>query len=234
MTIKNYCLFVYSYIKFKKQTKDNRFKISWLDKKIILNENTPHTDFDRHYIYHPAWAARILAKTKPKEHIDISSTLSFCSIISAFIPTKFYDYRPAGLNLDNLVEDKADLVRLPFADNSISSLSCMHTVEHIGLGRYGDNIDPNADLKTLSELERVLAFGGNMLLVVPIGKPRIQFNAHRIYSYEQIIASLPKLKLQEFCLIPDDKQDGGIIKNPEQEIIKTQKYGCGCFWLTKI
>jgi hypothetical protein len=63
----------------------------------------------------------------------------------------------------------------------------MHVVEHVGLGSYGDSLDPNGDLKAMSELKRVLSINGNLLFVVPVGKPRVMFNAHRIYSYEQII-----------------------------------------------
>jgi hypothetical protein len=59
----------------------------------------------------------------------------------------------------------------------------MHVIEHIGLGRYGEALDPDGDLKAIRELVRVLAAGGNLLVVVPVGRPRIQFNAHRIYDY---------------------------------------------------
>src|SRR3989344_7846185 len=91
--------FVKEFLQFKKMsTGVNRgFEMSWDDKRAVLGEKTQTTSFDRHYIYHPAWAARILARTKPKFHVDISSSLSFCAIVSAFIPVKFYDYRPANL-----------------------------------------------------------------------------------------------------------------------------------------
>ncbi|MGA2030503.1 MAG: DUF268 domain-containing protein, partial [Verrucomicrobiota bacterium] len=77
-------------------------------------------------------------------------------MVSAFVPVKFYDYRPADLHLDNLACEHADLQALPFADCGIQSISCMHVVEHVGLGRYGDPLDPNGDLKAMNELERVL------------------------------------------------------------------------------
>ena len=56
-------------------------------------------------------------------------------MVSAFIPVEFYDYRPAELSLSGLEFKHADLTHLPFADNSVESLSCMHVIEHIGLGR---------------------------------------------------------------------------------------------------
>ena len=174
------------YFEFIKKN-DGRFTVDKKDFLRCLDDNTEYTGFDAHYIYHPAWAARVVKKISPKFHIDISSTLHFCSILSAFIDVKFYDYRPAILNLDNLKSERIDLTNIFFEDNSQYCVSCMHTIEHIGLGRYGDPIDPNADIKAINELKRIIKPDGHLLIVVPIGKPKIMFNAHRIYSYEMII-----------------------------------------------
>ncbi|MDD2734699.1 MAG: DUF268 domain-containing protein [Desulfuromonadaceae bacterium] len=209
------------------------FRLNWSDRYPCLKDKTKSTGFDRHYVFHPAWAARILAETRPEYHIDISSSLYFCTLVSAFLPVQFYDYRPANLALSGLNSASADLLALPFPDNSVASLSCMHVVEHVGLGRYGDQIDPDGDLKAISQLKRVLAQGGNLLFVVPIGQPRIMFNAHRIYAYRQIIGYFSDLKLVEFSLIPDKSEDGGLIRNASQEQSDAQSYGCGCFWFRK-
>ncbi len=229
-----YFKFIINFLLFKKlSASDRRFLNRWKDRRPYLTDNLQYTSFDSHYTYHPAWAARILEQTKPKKHTDISSILSFCVVVSAFIPTDFYDYRPAKLKLSNLNSNKADLLCLPFADNSIESLSCMHTVEHIGLGRYGEPLDPNGDIKAINELIRVLANGGNLLFVVPVGKPRIKFNAHRIYSYKQIMEYFKSLKLNEFSLIPDNAFEKGIIYNAKEKEADGQSYGCGCFWFRK-
>lgn len=235
--IKKYTWYLKQYLTFQRLSKNkNRFIFSYSNKYPCLEDNTENTGFDRHYIYHPAWAARILNQTKPAEHIDISSTLYFCSIVSAFIPVKFYDYRPANLLLTKLSSDKADLTQLHFQSESIQSLSCMHTVEHIGLGRYGDHLDYDGDLKAMKELSRVLAKNGNLLFVVPLGnRAIIQFNAHRIYTKELVIEIFSSfgLKLVEFTLIPEDEKDGGLIVNPQKELLDRQEYACGCFWFTK-
>jgi SAM-dependent methyltransferase len=212
------------------QSNDARFPLSWKEAYPCLADRTETTPFDQHYIYHPAWAARVLAETRPDLHIDISSILSFSSIVSAFVPVRFYDYRPAELNLPGLQSERADLLKLPFADHSVASLSCMHTIEHIGLGRYGDPLDPQGDLKAIAELKRVLRPGGNLLFVTPVGKPKIAFNAHRIYSYEQILASFAPLQLQEFSLVPDA---GGLLQHADPTLVSKQDYGCGCFWFKK-
>lgn len=199
----------------------------------IMTDKTSTTDFEPHYLYHPAWAARILAKTKPDKHIDISSTLNFSAIMSAFLPVEFYDYRPADIKLSNLTCKNGDLLNLSFADNSISSLSCMHTIEHIGLGRYGDEIDYDGDLKAAKELTRVLAPGGNLIMVTPVGAPRIEYNAHRIYAYRQVLEMFHPLQLVEFALVPDDYKRFGLI-NADEATADKQQWGCGCFWFKKV
>ena len=107
----------------------------------------------------------------------------------------------------------------------------MHTIEHIGLGRYGDEIDPEGDIKSINELKRVLKPGGDLLFVTPVGTPKIEFNAHRIYSYEQIIEYFSPLQVKEFSLIPDN---GGLITNADPSLVQQQTYGCGCFWFKKL
>lgn len=224
-----------SLAKYKQLDKKNRFSLYEKDFFKCLNDKTATTGFDTHYEYHPAWAARCLAKINPTKHIDISSKITFNVIVSAFIPIDFYDYRPAKIyNLNGLNCDSADLNNLPFADNSIESISCMHTIEHIGLGRYGDTVDPDGDIKAIRELQRVVKPGGSILFVIPIGKPKIQFNAHRIYSYDMIMEFFQGFELANFSLIPDNASDTGIINNATREQSNEQKYGCGCFWFKKL
>ncbi len=202
--------------------------LDWSDRWPRLNDRTEHLPFDAHYIYHTAWAARVLADTRPSKHIDISSLAYFATIASAFVPIDFYDYRPAGIRLDNLTCGAADLCRLPFDDRAVESISCMHTIEHIGLGRYGDPLDALGDRKALSELQRVVARGGSLLVVVPVGKPRVQYNAHRIYDPHMIENYLPELELRSWALLKDDSSTGLELK-PTRELALQQRYGCGCF-----
>ncbi|MES3005354.1 MAG: DUF268 domain-containing protein [Patescibacteria group bacterium] len=238
--IRRYALFpfvlknLYSY----KSTKgSNRFSTKLADIYPCIRDKTITTGFDRHYVYHTSWAARVVKEINPSLHIDISSSLYFSGILSAFIPVHFYDYRPAKLTLSDLESKEGDLHHLPFADQSVQSISCMHTIEHIGLGRYGDPIDGEGDLKALMELKRVVTSGGNLLIVVPVGKPKIEFNAHRIYSYEQILESIVTedgmFELKEFAFIPETESEGPIIRNADPSLVTKANYACGCFWFQK-
>src|SRR6266536_3280627 len=85
-------IYLYAYLRFKNDFKTfEQLSANSSDRYPILDERTASTGFDRHYIYHPAWAARVLARAQPSVHVDIASTLHFCSIVSAFIPVRFYD-----------------------------------------------------------------------------------------------------------------------------------------------
>jgi len=109
----------------------------------------------------------------------------------------------------------------------------LHVIEHVGLGRYGDKIDYDGDTKAIGELKRVLAPGGFLLFVVPIGEfPMIRYNAHRIYALSQIFNFFADYRMRNFAFIfehPDPKT----IINPEPSLLKGQQYACGCFCLQK-
>jgi SAM-dependent methyltransferase len=230
-TQENMNAFIQIFNKKQELLSDNRFSCSLNDILPCLNDNTSNSTFDSHYIYHTAWASRILNKTMPIEHIDIGSSLFFVSIVSAFIPIKFYDYRPARINLSHLNCEFANITSLPFSDGSIDSISCMHVVEHIGLERYGDPFDPQGDLKAIRELQRVTSPSGTLLFVVPIAEEmKIQYNAHRIYTFKYICDCFHSFHLENFAFITDDGQFFPYAN--ENNTIK-QKYGCGCFWFKK-
>jgi SAM-dependent methyltransferase len=210
-----------------------RFPVEWDDCLPCLDDRTPGTGFDRHYVYHTAWAMRVLARQRPVEHVDIASSLYFAALASAVVPVRYYEYRPVDLHLPGLTCDRADLLDLPFADASVVSLSCMHVIEHVGLGRYGDALDPDGDLKAIVELRRVLAPGGDLLFVAPVGRPRVQFNAHRIYGFDQVVEAFEDLRLVEFALVPDRTNGPALIPRATKQQADAQRYGCGCFWFRR-
>lgn len=229
--IVQYIAFVVGFVSRRKALADQRFQCAWKDRKPCLDDRTVGTGFDAHYVYHTAWAARVLRRLSPGTHVDVGSCLRFVTMVSAFVPLEFYDYRAAKLELPGLKSGQADLTCLPFADETIASLSCMHVVEHVGLERYGDPFDPRGDVKAMRELARVLAPGGYLLFVVPVGGvARIQYNAHRIYRAEHVVAGFPSLELLEFALVADD---GSFVAAADLALAEAQQYGCGCFLFRK-
>lgn len=59
---------------------------------------------------------------------------------------------------------------------SISSL------DHDGLGRYGDPLSPDGDLLSMDALHEQLSPGGLLFLSVPVGPDLVVWNLHRRYG----------------------------------------------------
>lgn len=190
------------------------------------------TPYDPHYFYQGGWLARrIVGLSRETLHVDIGSSVQTLSVLSALVPTVFVDYRPLNAHLANLICIGGDITSLPFADGSLQSLSCMHVIEHVGLGRYGDPIDPAGAARAALELERVLAPYGRLYLTAPVGRERVCFNAHRVFSPYAFQKLMPGLKLKEFSWIDDD---GAFHECGEQADAIDLDYGCGFYLFEKI
>ena len=195
-----------------------------------IHEKTQTTSFDSHYFYQGVWAFTRIYASKPAHHVDVGSAIDFVGFLTAITKVTFIDIRPLLATLDNFDSKKGSILSLPFEDNSLLSLSCLHVAEHIGLGRYGDPLDPLGTEKACKELSRVLARKGNLYFSMPVGKPRLCFNAHRIHSPGQIIDYFGDLELAEVSGI-DDK--GRLIMNIDVSILESANYACGLFWFKK-
>ena len=205
-------------------------RVGFADMQPCLGDWTTHTPFDAHYFYQGAWLARQLAQSKPARHVDIGSSVLTMSVISAMVETVFVDYRPLKTSLSGLSSLPGDILHLPFDDNSVASLSCLHVIEHIGLGRYGDPIDPEGSLKAAAELQRILSPGGKLYLSLPIGRERVCFNAHRVHAPDSVLKMFPQLTLVDFSCVDDA---GQYHQSQPLEAASQLDYGCGLFYFEK-
>lgn len=154
-----------------------------------LQDKLSFTPVEPIYFFQDSWAARKIFEIKPNLHVDLASSVKFASLISQFTLTIFVDVRPVYLRLPGFIPLKADITKLPFKSNSIKSLSSLCVIEHIGLGRYGDKIDPYGTEKAVDEIKRVMAEDGILLISVPIDNENIlYFNAHRSFSRDYFIS----------------------------------------------
>ena len=197
----------------------------------ILNEKVSYTPFDVAYFHQQLWAFEHIFKIHPIEHVDIASTYTFSGYVSKITKSVFLDYRPIDTSLKNLEIIKGDILNLPFKDSSKVSLSCLHVIEHIGLGRYGDKINPDGYIKAIYELQRVVSLKGRLYISIPVGVPRLCFNAHRIFDPEYFLSLFDKCKLIEFSLVNDT---GGFLEGVDISLAKKQDYGCGMFVFEKL
>jgi hypothetical protein len=195
-----------------------------------LFDRITKTPFDSHYFYQNIWAFQKIKSSAVLRHVDVGSQVSFIGMLTAITRVTFIDIRPLVIPLNNFESVWGSVLSLPFTDSSISSLSCLHVAEHIGLGRYGDPLDPEGTKKATYELARVLAPQGNLYFSVPIGKPRVCFNAHRIHSPNQILDFFRDLELLQFSCI-DDR--GSFHQNSNAGHFGNSSYACGLFHFRK-
>ena len=204
--------------------------IRFMDAHPCLADWRPSTPFDPHYLFQGAWLARHLQKMESARHFDVGSSVMMVSVLSAVAKTVFVDFRPLNVRLTGLFSIAGNITCLPFKSNSIKSLSSLHVIEHIGLGRYGDHLDPEGSIKAAKELERVLAPGGMLYLSLPVGRQRVCFNAHRIISPTQVLGMFAELDLHAFSFVDDE---GNYHEKAKPEYAANCSYGCGMYVFRK-
>lgn len=227
-TIKIFSFYMRDLIKYKCMKGSEKIRI--INTYPALNDNTSTTKFDAHYFYQSAWASRKIHDSKTKNHVDVGSQINLIADISAFTNVTFIDIRELKIDINNITSKKGTILDLPYKDNTVKSLSCLHTIEHIGLGRYGDELDPLGSLKACKELTRVLAKNGNLYVSMPIGKSRLCFNAHRVHTPEQILNYFEDLELVSLSVVTDKKE---YFEEGDIELMKYYDYGCGLFHFKK-
>ena len=208
------------------------FDISVRDAYPVLTEFTDEAgDVRGHYFHQDLWAARLIYERRPEKHVDIGSRIvGFVAHLLLFMPVTVVDVRPLtsevpGLNF--LQSDGANLSAIE--TESVLSLSCLHAIEHFGLGRYGDEINPEGPFLAMKEFARVLRPGGRLYLSTPIGRERVQFNAHRVFSPNTILSECP-LDLVSFAAVDDD---GRLQLDGHPSDYTDARYSCGLFEFAK-
>ena len=154
-----------------------------------LEDNTGTTAIEPTYFYQDAWAFEKIVEAAPARHIDIGSHHKFVALLSKVVPVTMVDIRPLSLPMASIRFQAGSVLALPYPDGSAESVSSLCVIEHIGLGRYGDPLDPRGTEKALAELKRITAPGGDLYVSVPIDDiNRTYFNAHRSFSEDYLLA----------------------------------------------
>jgi len=191
-----------------------------------------------HYFHQDLLVARRIFANAPKKHVDVGSRVDgFVAHVAAFRDIEVLDVRPLTSNIPNVCFRQVDLMA-PLSPELVGycdSLSCLHALEHFGLGRYGDTVDFEGHLKGLSNLKRLVAGGGKFYLSVPIGPQRIEFNAHRVFSVETLLSLVPEFRVDAFSYVNDlgDLHESAALVQDAVADNFGCRYGCGILELTK-
>ncbi len=226
--------FIRNLVAYRAQSNGDPFPIELRGLRPVLE------DFDSeagrasgHYFYQDLWAARKIWQVQPSRHVDVGSRIDgFVAHILTFMPVEVIDIRPLRSKVPGLTFVQADATELTcFADSSLESLSSLHAVEHFGLGRYGDPIDPSAWYRAMRAMVRVLNTNGKLYFAVPIGRQRLQFNSHRVFSPQTILKSFRELKCLSFAVISDD---GEFHDSAQPDDFEDSRNACGLFEFIKL
>jgi hypothetical protein len=191
-----------------------------------------------HYFHQDLLVASFIHKSNPARHIDIGSSIDgLVAHVASFRKIEVMDVRQLkSTGHENIVFFQADLMDQNNARQNITdSISCLHAIEHFGLGRYGDPIDPDGHKKGFNNLLRMLETNGTLYISFPIGKTNaVHFNAHRVFHPQDILTwSNPenKLELIRFDYVDDkgDLHQDVDLKSEDLDVV----YGCGIYTFRK-
>jgi SAM-dependent methyltransferase len=162
-----------------------------------------------HYFYQDLLVAQKIFERRPRKHVDVGSRIDgFVAHVASFREIEVLDIRKLTSVVPNIIFHPCDLLDLPLRFHDYSdSLSCLHVLEHLGLGRYGDPIDIDGHIKGLSNLAKMLKPGGTLYLSAPFGVERIDYNAHRVFDLGTIVGLIERsLEIVAFSMVDDAEE----------------------------
>jgi hypothetical protein len=146
------------------------------------------------YFWQDLVVARWIYDASPVKHVDVGSRVDgFVAHVASFREIEVFDVRTIDTIVPGIIFRQADLMDaqqlavFTAGDGYCDSLSCLHALEHFGLGRYGDPVDVNGYKKGFMNLIKLLKPEGTFYLAVPIGKMRVEFNANWVFDPRVLI-----------------------------------------------
>lgn len=236
---KNLSWYFANYKSFKKNNLDKSFQ-NYEFKFCLFDKNSSSGSIGDQYLYQDIFVANKIFKYNPNKHVDVGSRIDgFISAVGSFREVEVFDIRP----LDKFIHKNINFTELDFTlvpsnyYNYTDSISCLHTIEHVGLGRYGDSVDPTSYISFFNNLSLILKAGGKMYISTPIGKQKIVFNAHRVFGIETLLNLFSQnFKINSFSYMDDDLNffDDVILDLNTINVCNNLNYGLSIFELEKL
>lgn len=197
------------------------------------------------YFWQDLLVAQKINSAQPDRHVDVGSRVDgFVAHVASFRSVEVFDIRPVSSEIPGVVFKQADLMSTDSVsglcnggDGYCDSLSCLHAIEHFGLGRYGDPINPLGYQRGIANLSKLLKPSGRLYLSTPIEKERVEFNANWVFDPRTIVraANEVELSLEELTVL--DQQGGRkTLLNPGEETLaqlSREHYRLGIFHFLK-
>ncbi len=188
----------------------------------------------KHYFNQDLLVASYIYKNNPKKHVDVGSRIDgFVAHVATFRKIEVFDIRDNNFQFKNIRFKRKDISKIDKSlINYCDSLSCLHTLEHFGLGRYGDQLDPNGHIKGFKNLVKILKTGGTLYISFPISdKNVIYFNSERSFNPKEILKWSNELRLVKFDFIDDYEKI--FLDVDLNKFHRKISYGCGIYTFKK-
>ena len=231
ISLKNIPRYIFDIIEWKKQSG----KINFLFP--IINEfNDQSGTAKGHYFHQDLLVAQYIYANNPKKHIDVGSRVDgFVAHVASFREIEIYDVRELKSDHPNIIFKQHDFMNKNNVKQT-DSVSCLHTLEHFGLGRYNDPINVKGFEIGLENLINLVEKNGLLYISFPVGKQdEIHFNAHRVFHPKSILnfeIVKKRLELINFDCI-DDK--GDLHKSVSLDYASEKyNFGCGIYTFRKL
>jgi len=190
------------------------------------------------YFWQDLLVARRIFAAGPRKHVDVGSLVGgFVAHVASFREIEVFDVRPISAKIPGVSFKQADLMQpVTGMADYCDSLSCLHALEHFGLGRYGDPIDPKGFERGFLNMAALLQDDGVFYLSVPIGIERVEFNANRVFDPRTILklAAQNALGLSTLTVIHPGIRIEAIAPDAAQlSRLANQRYALGIFEFQK-
>jgi hypothetical protein len=193
-----------------------------------------------HYFHQDLLVARRIYLARPEVHVDVGSRVDgFVAHLASFREIEVFDIRALEDAIPNVRFTRRDMMQdVPDELHGYcDSLSCLHALEHFGLGRFGDQVNSEGHLIALDNLDKLLKVGGRFYLGVPIGAQRIEFNAHRVFSLGYLLRILGhKYRIDAFSYVDDAGRLLEHVELNERNVAENLgcHFGCAILEMTKL
>ena len=198
------------------------------------------------YFWQDLLVAQDIFQRKPVRHVDVASRIDgFVAHVASFRTVEVFDIRPVTVSIPGVIFQQADLMSSDSVHSHLQgqlgycdSLSCLHALEHFGLGRYGDPVDPLGYQRGLANLAKLLQVHGRLYLSTPIGRERVEFNANWVFDPQTIVQTATPLGLVlDTLTVLDQKGGHEVLHKPSTaQLLELGQmyYRLGIFQFTKV
>jgi len=182
--------------------KNNNYK--FILSPALQDRNLSAGQSDGHYFWQDLIAAKWISELKIENLLDIGSRIDgFIAHVLSFTNVTLLDVRPLPMDIPGLNVRVQDIMNPAIGEpEQFACVSSLHSIEHFGLGRYGDPLNSMGHIVGLQNISKHVSVDGQLIVSFPIGLPTIEFDSQRILDPEFPVKILENFSLQEFILIP--------------------------------